>query len=75
MATTDNNYAETFQDNTALASSIWPPLTVTGITANNKIYDGTTTATLNTGKRGSDGGYRERRHNLKREQCDGFLPE
>jgi len=38
------------------AASITPAkLTVTGLTANNKVYDATTAATLNTGKRGAGG--------------------
>jgi hypothetical protein len=42
------NYAITFATNTT--GQITPaPLNVTGITANNKVWDGTTTATLNTG--------------------------
>ena len=40
----------TFLNQTSPKASITPaPLTVTGITANNKLYDGTTAATLNTG--------------------------
>jgi hypothetical protein len=43
-----NNYAIAFQNNNT--GVITPAsLTVSGITANNKVWDGTTTATLNTG--------------------------
>jgi hypothetical protein len=43
-----HNYAVTFTNNTN--GVITPaPLTVTGITANNKVWDGTTAASLNTG--------------------------
>ncbi len=43
-----NNYDVTFVQDTT-GSIVGITVTVTGITANNKVYDGTTTATLNTG--------------------------
>jgi hypothetical protein len=39
-----NNYAITFDSGTLTVQAV--PLTVTGVTANNKVYDGTTAATL-----------------------------
>lgn len=36
-------------DNVVVEHAFLQPLTVTGVTASNKVYDGTTTATLNTG--------------------------
>jgi hypothetical protein len=46
--TAAGNY--TLTQPTGLTANITPaPLTVTGVTANNKVYDGTTSTTLNTG--------------------------
>ncbi|MDD5681585.1 MAG: YDG domain-containing protein, partial [Candidatus Omnitrophica bacterium] len=43
-----NNYSYTYVNNTT-GEITAKDMTVTGITANNKVYDGTTTATINTG--------------------------
>lgn len=50
-----NNYAVTFTPNNTGAITPAAITDVTGITANNKVYDATTTATLNTGVVGFTG--------------------
>jgi hypothetical protein len=49
----DPNYTFTYVPGTLTVTTV--PLTVTGVTANNKVYDTTTTATLNTSSAGLSG--------------------
>ena len=48
-------------------------LTVTGITANDKVYDGTTTATLNTNSAALNGAMQRRQRSLEHRWRDGCL--